>query len=166
MNAEDAKAKQPLIDAVPGRHSGDVCFAGTRVPVSTLFECLAGGDSLATFLAGFPSVSTAQARFALHEATIGMVPGEQVVGIEEEPSLVCAMPGPHDGELCFAGTRVPVQDLFTHLRRGVSLDVFFERHPSVTREQAEFALRKANALIERDYGQPVRPMPEAADEGA
>ena len=68
MNAEDAKAKQPLIDAVPGRHSGDVCFAGTRVPVSTLFECLAGGDSLATFLAGFPSVSTAQARFALHEA--------------------------------------------------------------------------------------------------
>ena len=40
MNAEDAKAKQPLIDAVPGRHSGDVCFAGTRVPVSTLSSVL------------------------------------------------------------------------------------------------------------------------------
>lgn len=66
MNAE---AKQPLIDAMPGRHSGDVCFAGTRVPVSTLFECLAGGDSLGTFLAAFPSVSTEQARFALREAT-------------------------------------------------------------------------------------------------
>ena len=161
-----AKARQPLIDAVPGRHSGDVCFSGTRVPVSTLFECLAGGDSLAAFLAAFPSVSTAQARFALHKATTGMVPGQRVVGAEEEPSLVCAMPSPHDGELCFAGTIVPVQDLFTHLRRGVPLDSFFERHPSVTQEQAEFALRKANALIERDYGQPVRRIPEAADDGA
>lgn len=45
----NAHAKPPYIDAVPGRHSGDVCFAGTRVPVSTLFECLAGGDSLAAF---------------------------------------------------------------------------------------------------------------------
>lgn len=69
MSAEDAETKQPLIDAIPGRHSGDVCFSGTRVPVNTLFECLAGGDSLATFLAGFPSVSTAQARFALRKAS-------------------------------------------------------------------------------------------------
>lgn len=162
MNAE---AKQPLIDAVPGRHSGDVCFSGTRVPVSTLFECLAGGDSLAAFLVAYPSVSTAQARFALHRATIGLVPGEQVVGVEEEPSLVWAMPGPHDSELCFAGTSVPVRDLFTHLHRGVSLGGFFERRPSVTQEQAEFALRKATALIERDYGQPVRPMPAVANDG-
>ena len=65
----NAGAKQPLIDAMPGRHSGDLCFAGTRVPVSTLFECLAGGDSLGAFLAAFPSVSTEQARFALREAT-------------------------------------------------------------------------------------------------
>lgn len=65
----NAKMKEPLIDAMPGRHSGDVCFAGTRVPVSTLFECLAGGDSLSAFLVAFPSVSTEQVRFALREAT-------------------------------------------------------------------------------------------------
>ena len=46
-----------------------LCFAGTRVPVSTLFECLAGGASLGTFLVAFPPVSTEQARFALREAT-------------------------------------------------------------------------------------------------
>ncbi len=91
MNAEDAKAKQPLIDAVPGRHSGDVCFAGTRVPVSTLFECLAGGDSLATFLAGFPSVSTAQARFALREATALI---EREYGLTNSTPLAEAKPAP------------------------------------------------------------------------
>ena len=50
---------------MPGRHSGDLCFAGTQVPVGTLFECLAGDDSLGAFLAAFPSVSTEQARAAL-----------------------------------------------------------------------------------------------------
>lgn len=140
MNAE---AKPPLIDAMPGRHSGDLCFAGTRVPVSTLFECLAGGDSLGVFLAAFPSVDIGQARFALCKASIGMEPG------------------PNDGEPCFAGTGVPVRDLFAHLRRGVSLDGFLKNCPNVTQEQAEVALRKANAAIERDYGPPVQPMSKA-----
>ena len=151
-----AEVKQPFIDAMPGRHSGDLCFAGTRVPVSTLFECLAGGDSLGTFLAAFPSVGIEQARFALREATIGMEFAEQ----QAEPLLVCAMSGPHDGELCFAGTRVPVRDLFAELRQGRSLDGFFKHSPGVTQEQAEFALREATAKLERDYGLPDRRRPE------
>lgn len=149
----NAHAKPPYIDAVPGRHSGDVCFAGTRVPVSTLFECLAGGDSLAAFLAAFPSVGTEQARFALREATNGMELGEQVAGAEHP--AVYAMPRPHDGELCFAGTSVPVRDLFTDLHQGRSLDGFFKHRPGVTQEQAEFALRRATAKIEREYGLPA-----------
>jgi uncharacterized protein (DUF433 family) len=32
-------------------------FRGTRVPVQTLFDYLEGGDSLAVFLEGFPTVS-------------------------------------------------------------------------------------------------------------
>ena len=155
----NAGAKQPLIDAMPGRHSGDLCFAGTRVPVSTLFECLAGGDSLGAFLAAFPSVSTEQARFALREANVRMELGEQVVAVEAKPPLICAVPGPHGGELCFADTRVPVRDLFAHLRGGRPLDDFFKRHPGVTQEQAEFALRKATAKIERDYGLPNQRTP-------
>ena len=151
MNAE---AKQPFIDAIPGRHSGDLCFAGTRVPVSTLFECLAGGDSLGAFLAAFPSVSAGQARFALREATIGMELGEHVVVAEAKPPLICAMPDTHDGKLRFAGTKVPVRDLFAHLRRGSSLEGFFKRRPGVTQEQAEFALRNANAVMEREHGLP------------
>ena len=157
MNAE---AKQPFI-AIPGRHSGDLCFAGTRVPVSTLFECLAGGDSLGAFLAAFPSVGIEQARFALREATVGMEFGEQVAAAEAESPLVCAMPGPHDGKLYFAGTSVPVRDLFADLCNGRSLDGFFKHRPGVTQEQAEFALRRATAKLERDYGLPDRRRLEA-----
>jgi uncharacterized protein (DUF433 family) len=36
---------------------GTPVFAGTRVPVQTLFDYLEGGDSLDEFLDDFPSVS-------------------------------------------------------------------------------------------------------------
>ena len=147
-----AETREPLIDAIPGRHSGDLCFAGTRVPVSTMFECLAGGDSLGAFLAAFPSVRTEQARFALGEAILGV---EQVVGAETKSPLICAMSGPHGGEVCFTGTSVPVRDLFVHLRGGHPLDAFFAQRPGVTCEETEFALRQATARIERHHGLPL-----------
>ena len=155
-----AETREPLIDAMPGRHSGDLCFAGTRVPVSTMFECLAGGDSLGAFLAAFPSVRTEQARFALGEAITGVELGGQGVGAETKPPLICAMPGPHGDEVCFTGTSIPVRDLFVHLRGGHSLDAFVAQRPGVTCEQTEFALRKATAGIEQRHGIPRQPMPE------
>jgi uncharacterized protein (DUF433 family) len=39
---------------------GAAVFAGTRVPVATLFDYLEGGDSIDAFLEGFPSVSRGQ----------------------------------------------------------------------------------------------------------
>ena len=47
----------PLITTSPARMSGAAVFAGTRVPVQTLIEYLAAGDSLDEFLEDFPSVS-------------------------------------------------------------------------------------------------------------
>jgi len=43
----DAIVKDPQVTHVP-------VFCGTRVPVQTLFESLAGGDTLEKFLLGFP----------------------------------------------------------------------------------------------------------------
>ena len=37
--------------------SGAVVFAGTRVPVETLLDCLEEGDTLDHFLEDFPTVS-------------------------------------------------------------------------------------------------------------
>jgi len=48
------------------RMSGTPCFTGTRVPVQTLFDYLAGGDSLDDFFEAFPGVSRAQALSALY----------------------------------------------------------------------------------------------------
>ena len=39
---------------------GTPVFAGTRVPIQTLFDYLEGGDSLEEFLDDFPSVSKQQ----------------------------------------------------------------------------------------------------------
>ncbi|HEX3355855.1 MAG TPA: DUF433 domain-containing protein [Tepidisphaeraceae bacterium] len=40
---------------------GTPCFAGTRVPVKTLFDVLQRGHDLEYFLAGFPTVTREQA---------------------------------------------------------------------------------------------------------
>ena len=36
-------------------------FAGTRVPIQTLVDCLKAGDTIDDFLDGFPTVSREQA---------------------------------------------------------------------------------------------------------
>ena len=41
--------------------SGTPVFAGTRVPVTILIDYIKAGDSLERFLAGFPTVTRAQA---------------------------------------------------------------------------------------------------------
>lgn len=49
------------------------------------------------------------------------------------------------GQLCFQGTRVPVDALFDNLETGMSLNEFLDEFEGVTREQAiavlEFARR-------------------------
>lgn len=47
------------------------------------------------------------------------------------------------GTPVFTGTRVPVDTLVIHLRRGISLDEFLSDFPSVRREQAEAFLALA-----------------------
>ena len=45
-----------LISVDPEIHGGTPVFAGTRVPIKTLFDHLEAGDSLEVFLDDFPSV--------------------------------------------------------------------------------------------------------------
>ena len=47
---------------------GTPVFAGTRVPIRSLFDHLEAGDSLEEFLEGFPSVSRRQAITVLKES--------------------------------------------------------------------------------------------------
>jgi uncharacterized protein (DUF433 family) len=54
------------------------------------------------------------------------------------------------GTPVFAGTRVPVKNLFDFLEAGDSLDVFLSEFPSVTREMAIAALEEAHAALTHD----------------
>jgi uncharacterized protein (DUF433 family) len=49
-----------LICRDPEIMGGTPVFSGTRVPVQTLLDCLAAGDSIDEFLEGFPTVTRAQ----------------------------------------------------------------------------------------------------------
>lgn len=59
----DPRAGAVSID--PERRSGVPCFAGTRVPIHDLFDYLAEGEPLESFLESFPSVPREQARKVL-----------------------------------------------------------------------------------------------------
>jgi len=51
------------------------------------------------------------------------------------------------GAPCFAGTRVPVQSLFDHLKLGYTVDGFLEQFPSVTREQVNALLDESSVQV-------------------
>jgi uncharacterized protein (DUF433 family) len=54
-----------VIERDPEKLSGVPVFAGTRVPVQNLFDCLEAGDALDAFLDQFPTVTRQQAIAAL-----------------------------------------------------------------------------------------------------
>jgi uncharacterized protein (DUF433 family) len=61
--------RNSVVSVSPDVMSGAPVFPGTRVPVQTLLEYLAAGDSIDEFLAGFPSVSRSQVIAFLERAT-------------------------------------------------------------------------------------------------
>jgi uncharacterized protein (DUF433 family) len=64
MLTREAKAMNKastMVHADPEILGGTPVFVGTRVPVRVLFEHLAAGDSVDTFLDAFPSVRREQA---------------------------------------------------------------------------------------------------------
>jgi len=59
---------ESVVHSDPDILGGTPVFVGTRVPVRTLFDYLAAGDTLEEFLDHFPTVSREQAVAALREA--------------------------------------------------------------------------------------------------
>ena len=57
--------RSPVAHSDPDICGGAPVFVGTRVPVTTLFDYLEGGETLKRFLDQFPSVSRDQALAAL-----------------------------------------------------------------------------------------------------
>lgn len=51
------------------------------------------------------------------------------------------------GQPVFKGTRVPIETLFLHLEKGVSLNEFLEDFPTVTQEQAVAILEIAEKVL-------------------
>jgi uncharacterized protein (DUF433 family) len=64
---------KPLVTRSAERAWGAAVFAGTRVPVETLFEYLEAGDTLDEFLRQFPTVKRTQAVAVLEVAKVGAV---------------------------------------------------------------------------------------------
>ncbi len=60
--------RRKLVTRSPDRAWGAAVFAGTRVPVETLFDYLEAGETLDEFLRQFPTVTREQAVAVLESA--------------------------------------------------------------------------------------------------
>ena len=64
--------------------------------------------------------------------------GESVVKVD--PEIMSGAP-------CFAGTRVPIQNLMDYLEGGDSIDEFLEDFPTVSRQQVISFLEEAKQSV-------------------
>lgn len=64
-----------------------------------------------------------------------------------ETPLVISHPEVMSGALCFAGTRVPVKNLFDYLEGSSTLEDFLEDFASVSRVRAVAVLETARAAL-------------------
>ncbi len=67
-----------------------------------------------------------------------------------DSALVNRDPQIMSGALCFAGTRVPVKNLFDYLEGSSTLEEFLEDFPSVSRERAVAVLEVARERLAAD----------------
>jgi uncharacterized protein (DUF433 family) len=65
-------------------------------------------------------------------------------------TLIAVAPEIMGGTPVFAGTRVPVQNLFEYVEAGETIDDFLDGFPTVTREQIVAVLETAKTRIVAD----------------
>ncbi len=65
----------------------------------------------------------------------------------EIKELICIDEEILGGQPVFKNTRVPIESLFMHLEKGISLDEFLDDFPSVSRDQATAILALAKKLV-------------------
>lgn len=69
------RTKNGVVHSDPGILGGEPVFVGTRVPVTSLFEWLEGGETLDEWLDNFPGVTREQAVSVLEDAKALTVAG-------------------------------------------------------------------------------------------
>jgi uncharacterized protein (DUF433 family) len=76
MTADQKNALANVIAIDNGIMHGTACFAGTRVPVQTLLDFLATGESIDDFLAAYPYIPRQQVEAFLEltkDITVGQL---------------------------------------------------------------------------------------------
>ena len=155
---EIRRVTRDVIDINPDIMIGTPVFMGTRVPVHTLRDHLAGGYTLGYFLEHFPAVRREQATLllALSAETLMADAGYEPLKNKQQAErpdnaasrIINIDPEIVSGTPVFRGTRLPVRTLTDNLVDGYGLDFIFENYPGVSREQAVLFIMLGQRLTE------------------
>jgi len=67
--------------------------------------------------------------------------------MEDFKKYITVDPRIQNGQAVFSGTRVPVETLFWHLEKGITINEFLEDFPSVSKEQAIGVIGMAHKIF-------------------
>ena len=70
-----------------------------------------------------------------------------ITDMKDMKKYITIDPDIQHGQPVFSGTRVPVETLFWHLEKGISIDAFLEDFPSVTKDQAIGVIEIAHKIL-------------------
>ena len=126
--------------------SGTPVFKGTRVPVESLFDCLAYGEDVKDFHYGFPSVHPKQAVAALERAK--KVMHEKAAG--SPAGLYHCDSRIMGGSPVCVGTKEQLDSLFDYLIQTRNVKDFLYDFPSLDPWHVEAALRMAQQILEQE----------------
>ena len=149
-----------FISVNPERLGGTPCFVGTRVPIKNLWDYVEASGALEEFLDDFEGVPREEVMAALRLSYQRLLDGLLVVkpmALQESrlsadqlqrlsaAGTISVSPNVVSGSVVFAGTRVPIYNLWDYLNGGDSIDDFLESFPTVRREQVHQALKLTQA---------------------
>ena len=146
--------KDRVLHCDPKVEGGTAIFAGTSIPIKSLFDCLEGGECLDTFLDDFPTVSREQAIRVLHMARAmleGYAYGDaaRLDSLSPAGSVIHSDEGTMWGTPVFKGSRMPMKSLFDHMAGGYTIAGFLACFDTaVTPEQAVLAIGMARETLE------------------
>jgi len=83
-------------------------------------------------------------------------------GVSRDDAVVSRDPEIHSGDLVFAGTRVPVQNLIDYLKGGYTLEQFLGAFPTVERWQVEAFLELSPGAVGQLLASPADDLESAA----
>jgi len=123
-----------LVEAVPGKHSGDPLIKGTQIPADAIVSNFETGSSIEEIAENYPSASLETIKALLAYAVERLAWDEKTVVDWRGCKLVEQVPGRCSGAPTVVGSRIFPDTIAKYYWSGATVEEIREDYPSLSAE--------------------------------